>query len=110
MKHLLLSLLCISLPLLAAAQNATVRTTYYKLKGKTASGVPTHKGICAVSPDLEKKGFKLGEYILLEYQDGKKVKLFIADRTAKRIKNTVDIWSATPIPNQTKVKATLWKK
>ena len=109
MKHLLLSLL-LALSLSASAQTATVKTTYYRLKGRTASGMTTQNGICAVSPDLERKGFKLGEYILLEYKDGRKQKLLIADRTAKRIKNTVDIWSATPIPNQTKVKATLWKK
>lgn len=110
MKHLLLSLLIIALPLLAEAQTATVRTTYYNLRGKTASGITTRKGICAVSRDLEQKGFKLGRYICLEFPDGRTMKLLIADRTASRLRSTVDIWSAKPIPNQTKVKATLWKK
>lgn len=99
MKHLILSLL-LALPSLAVAQTAQVRTTYYNLRGRTASGVQTHKGICAVSPDLEKAGFKLGKYLTLIYKDGRRVKLLIADRTSKRLRNTVDIWSATRIPNE----------
>ena len=104
-RYILAAMLSVSLSL--SAQTARVRTTYYNLKGKTAMGIKTRGGICAVSPDLERKGFKLGEYILLTYKDGRKVRLLIADRTAKRIKNTVDIWSANPIPNGKDVKVTL---
>lgn len=93
----------LSLPLLA--QTATVRTTYYNLRGKTASGISTRNGICAVSRDLEQKGFRLGKYIHLDFPDGRSITLLIADRTSARLRNTVDIWSAKPIPNGKNVKA-----
>lgn len=108
MKRLLL-LLFLALPLLTEAQTATVRTTYYRLKGRTASGICTRPGICAVSRDLESKGFKVGKYIRLEFPDGRFMTLLIADRTSARLRNTVDIWSAKPIPNGKNVKATVKK-
>ena len=95
----LMVVMAIAMPLFA--QTAKVRVTYYNLKGKTAMGIQTRKGICAVSPDLEKKGFKLGEYVVVEGYG----KFLIADRTAKRIKNTIDIWSSKPIKNGKDVKA-----
>lgn len=93
MKKLLLLLL---LPLNLYAQTAKVRVTYYNLNGKTAMGTKVHSGICAVSRDLERKGFKLGEKVYVEGYGT----FQIQDRTAKRIKNTIDIW----IPKGRKIK------
>jgi len=108
MKKTVFIIMALLLSAVAYAQKPTeakVRVTFYWLVGKTASGVSTHDGVCAVSPDLEKKGFKLGEYITLEGYG----KFLIADRTAKWVKNTVDIWLPKPkrIKNGKDIKATL---
>lgn len=74
------------------AQTAKVRVTaYYAAKGaRTANGTkvtdPARQRLCAVSPDLLKK-FPMGEYVVLEGIG----KYRIADKTSKRIKNTIDI-------------------
>lgn len=108
MKHLLLSLMCISLPLLAAAQKqvtTTVRVTYYTLPGKTASGTKVHSGIVAVSRDLERMGFKLGEKVYIEGYGT----FQIQDRTSARLTKTIDIWlpKGKRIKNGKNIKATL---
>lgn len=93
MNKLLLLLL---LPLNLYAQTAKVRVTYYNLNGNTAIGTKVHNGICAVSRDLEQKGFKLGEKVYVEGYGT----FQIQDRTAKRIKNTINIW----LPKERKIK------
>ena len=73
---------------LSAQVQTTARVTYYNLVGKTASGVKTHRGVCAVSRDLERMGFKIGEKVYVEGYGT----FQILDRTAARLKKTVDIW------------------
>ena len=76
------------------AEEMTVSVTAYTLKecyhnkGKTASGEMVRTGIVAVSPDLERKGLKLGTRI--EISD---LGTFIVkDRTNRRNRGNIDIY------------------
>lgn len=105
MKKILFTLLFTFISVTLQAQTTTVRVTYYNINGKTAYGVKTHRGICAVSRDLEKMGFKLGEKVKVEGYG-----IFqILDRTSSRLKKTVDIWipKGQKIKNGKNVKITL---
>ena len=108
MKHLLLSLILLALPSLASAQKqvtTTVRITYYNINGRTAYGTQTHNGIVAVSRDLERMGFKLGEKVYIEGYGT----FQIQDRTSSRLTKTIDIWlpKGKRIKNGKNIKATL---
>lgn len=87
----------------AFAQDS-VRVTYYNLRGITASGIKTRPGIIAVSRDLLKK-YPMHSTVKVEGYGVYKVE----DKMAAHKKKSVDIWSATKIPNGTKVKITLIK-
>lgn len=81
-------------PIKAEESQMVVSITAYSLKeckrnkGLTASGKKVKKGIIAVSPDLEKKGLKMGTTINIK---GKGTYI-VADRTSKRLKKTIDIY------------------
>jgi len=77
-----------------SAEEMTISVTAYTLKecyhnkGKTASGEMVRTGIVAVSPDLERKGLKLGTRI--EISD---LGTFIVkDRTSHKNRGNVDIY------------------
>ena len=89
----------------AQAQTARVNVTYYSLRGKTASGIQARQGVCAVSPDLERRGFCMGKRVSVEGYGT----YLIADRTSRRLRNTVDIWSRTKIKNGKNIKIKLIK-
>jgi len=60
----------------------------YHNKGKTASGEMVKTGIVAVSPDLERKGLKLGTKIEINNLGTFVVK----DRTSRRMRGNIDIY------------------
>ena len=60
----------------------------YHYKGKTASGETVRKGIVAVSPDLERKGLKLGTKIKISDLGT----FIVKDRTSRRNRGNIDIY------------------
>ncbi len=76
------------------AEETKVSVTAYTLKecyhnkGKTASGEMVKTGIVAVSPDLERKGLKLGTKIEINNLGTFVVK----DRTSRRMRGNIDIY------------------
>ena len=60
----------------------------YHYKGKTASGETVRKGIVAVSPDLERKGLKLGTKIKISDMGT----FIVQDRTNRRNRGNIDIY------------------
>lgn len=76
------------------AEEMEISVTAYTLKecyhnqGKTASGEMVRTGIVAVSPDLERKGLKLGTRITISDMGTFVVK----DRTHRRNRGNVDIY------------------
>ena len=60
----------------------------YRNKGATASGDISRKGVVAVSPDLERKGLKLGTKIKI----GDMGTFIVKDRTSRRNRGNVDIY------------------
>jgi len=86
-------ILCISSGTLWA-EDTTISVTAYTLtecyhnNGKTASGEMVRTGIVAVSPDLERKGFKLGTRIEISGMGTYIVK----DRTNRKNRGNVDIY------------------
>ncbi|MRR15632.1 MAG: hypothetical protein EG826_04140 [Deltaproteobacteria bacterium] len=85
-------ILCISSGTLWAEETISVTaytlTECYHNKGKTASGEMVRTGIVAVSPDLERKGFKLGTRIEISGMGTYIVK----DRTSRKNRGNVDIY------------------
>lgn len=79
-----------------AQERSDVRLTMYYAKNgaKTADGTtvsnPGKQKVCAVSRDIE-RSFPMGRRIMIEYPDGTRDTFRIADRTSKRLSNTVDI-------------------
>ena len=65
----------------------TLKECYHN-KGKTASGETVRKGIVAVSPDLERKGLKLGTKIKISDLGT----FIVKDRTSRRNRGNVDIY------------------
>ena len=63
-------------------------TECYHNKGKTASGEIVKNGVVAVSPDLERKGFKLGTKIKISDMGT----FIVKDRTSRRNRGNVDIY------------------
>jgi len=76
------------------AEDETVSVTAYTLKecyhnkGKTASGEMVRTGIVAVSPDLERRGLKLGTRIEI----GDMGTFIVKDRTNRRNRRNIDIY------------------
>lgn len=60
----------------------------YHYKGKTASGETVRKGIVAVSPDLERKGLKLGTKIKISDMGT----FIVKDRTNRRNRGNIDVY------------------
>jgi 3D (Asp-Asp-Asp) domain-containing protein len=60
----------------------------YHNKGKTASGEIVKNGVVAVSPDLERKGLKLGTKIKINNMGT----FIVKDRTSRRNRGNVDIY------------------
>ena len=60
----------------------------YRNKGKTASGEIVRTGIVAVSPDLERKGLKLGTKIKISDMGT----FVVTDRTSRKNRGNVDIY------------------
>ena len=65
----------------------TLKECYHN-KGKTASGETVRKGIVAVSPDLERKGLKLGTKIKISDLGT----FIVKDRTSRRNRGNIDIY------------------
>ena len=65
----------------------TLKECYHN-KGKTASGEIVRTGIVAVSPDLERKGIKLGTKIKISDMGT----FIVKDRTSHRNRGNVDIY------------------
>ncbi len=65
----------------------TLKECYHN-KGKTASGETVRKGIVAVSPDLERKGLKLGTKIKISDLGT----FIVKDRTNRRNRGNIDIY------------------
>ena len=65
----------------------TLKECYHN-KGKTASGEMVRPGIVAVSPDLERKGLKLGTEIKISNMGT----FIVKDRTSQRNRGNVDIY------------------
>ena len=65
----------------------TLKECYHN-KGKTASGEMVRTGIVAVSPDLERKGLKLGTEINISDMGT----FIVKDRTSRRNRGNVDIY------------------
>ena len=86
-------ILCIS-SVSVRAEEIKISVTAYTLKecyhnkGKTASGEIVKTGVVAVSPDLERKGLKLGTRIKISNMGTFVVK----DRTSRRNRGNVDIY------------------
>jgi 3D (Asp-Asp-Asp) domain-containing protein len=82
------------------AEEIKVSVTAYTLKecyhnkGKTASGEQVRRGIVAVSPDLERKGLKLGTKIII----GDMGTFTVKDRTSRKNRGNIDIY----MPSYTK--------
>jgi 3D (Asp-Asp-Asp) domain-containing protein len=76
------------------AEEKTISVTAYTLKecyhnkGKTASGEIVRTGIVAVSPDLERKGLKLGTKIRISDMGT----FIVKDRTSRRNRGNIDIY------------------
>ena len=76
------------------AEEIEASVTAYTLKecyhnnGKTASGETVRKGIVAVSPDLERKGLKLGTKIKISDMGT----FIVKDRTNRRNRGNIDIY------------------
>ena len=76
------------------AEEIEASVTAYTLKecyhnnGKTASGETVRKGIVAVSPDLERKGLKLGTKIKISDMGT----FIVQDRTNRRNRGNIDIY------------------
>jgi 3D (Asp-Asp-Asp) domain-containing protein len=86
-------ILCISSVSVWAEEMKISVTAYtlkecYHNKGKTASGEMVRTGIVAVSPDLERKGFKLGTKIKISDMGT----FIVKDRTSRRNRGNVDIY------------------
>ena len=86
-------MLCISSGSLWAEEIKTSVTAYtlkecYHNKGKTASGEIVRTGIVAVSPDLERKGLKLGTKIKISDMGT----FIVKDRTSRRNRGNVDVY------------------
>ena len=65
----------------------TLKECYHN-KGKTASGETVRKGIVAVSPDLERKGLKLGTKIKISDMGT----FIVKDRTNRRNRGNIDVY------------------
>lgn len=65
----------------------TLKECYHN-KGKTASGEIVRTGIVAVSPDLERKGLKLGTKIKISDMGT----FIVKDRTSRRNRGNVDVY------------------
>ena len=65
----------------------TLKECYHN-KGKTASGEIVKTGIVAVSPDLERKGLKLGTKIKISDMGT----FIVKDRTSRRNRGNIDIY------------------
>jgi 3D (Asp-Asp-Asp) domain-containing protein len=76
------------------AEDIKISVTAYTLKecyhnkGKTASGEVVRTGIVAVSPDLERKGIKLGTKIKISDVGT----FLVQDRTSRRNRGNIDIY------------------
>jgi len=76
------------------AEEIEASVTAYTLKecyhnnGKTASGETVRKGIVAVSPDLERKGLKLGTKIKISDMGT----FIVKDRTNRRNRGNIDVY------------------
>ncbi len=86
-------ILCISSASVWAEEIKISVTAYtlkecYHNKGRTASGEMVRTGIVAVSPDLERKGLKLGTKIRIKDRGTFVVK----DRTHRRNRGNIDIY------------------
>ena len=86
-------ILCMSSGSVWADENTISVTAYtlkecYHNKGKTASGELARTGIVAVSPDLERKGLKLGTKIKI----GDMGTFIVKDRTNSRNYGNIDIF------------------
>ena len=68
----------------------TLKECYHN-KGKTASGELVRTGIVAVSPDLERKGLKLGTEIKISNMGT----FIVKDRTSRRNRGNVDIYMSS---------------
>ena len=86
-------ILCIS-SVSVWAEEIKISVTAYTLKecyhnkGKTASGEIVKNGVVAVSPDLERKGLKLGTKIKISDMGT----FIVKDRTSRRNRGNVDIY------------------
>ena len=60
----------------------------YRNKGKTASGETVKVGMVAVSPDLERKGLKLGTKIKINNLGT----FIVKDRTSRRVRGNIDVY------------------
>jgi len=65
----------------------TLKECYHN-KGKTASGEIVRTGIVAVSPDLERKGLKLGTKIKISDMGT----FIVKDRTSRRNRGNIDVY------------------
>ena len=86
-------MLCFSSVRLWAGESKVSLTAYtlkecYHNKGKTASGEMVRIGIVAVSPDLERKGLKLGTRIKISDMGT----FIVKDRTSRRNRGNIDIY------------------
>lgn len=63
-------------------------TECYHNKGKTASGDIVRRGMVAVSPDLERKGLKLGTKIKISDMGT----FIVKDRTNRKNRGNIDIY------------------
>jgi len=70
----------------------TLTITCYNDVGITNAGTKTEYGICAVSPDLIKKGLvKIGDWLLIDDEI-----YVVLDKTSKKLTNRVDLWTYKP--------------
>jgi 3D (Asp-Asp-Asp) domain-containing protein len=89
-------ILCIS-SVSVWAEEIKISVTAYTLKecyhnkGRTASGEMVRSGIVAVSPDLERKGLKLGTKIKINNLGT----FIVKDRTSRRNRGNVDIYMSS---------------
>jgi 3D (Asp-Asp-Asp) domain-containing protein len=86
-------MLCISSGTLWAIEEKISVTAYtlkecYHNKGKTASGELAGVGMVAVSPDLERKGLKLGTIIKISNMGT----FIVKDRTSRRMRGNIDVF------------------
>jgi 3D (Asp-Asp-Asp) domain-containing protein len=86
-------ILCISSGSVWAEEIEISMTAYtlkecYHNKGKTASGEIVRTGIVAVSPDLERKGLKLGTKIKISDMGT----FIVKDRTSHRNRGNMDVY------------------